>query len=126
MPRLSGVSSLQDERALTIVQLHKVLVAREPCSDALLSGLRLSLGGEERPYKVKAQFVLLPKLTPMVEVKRRIELLGPVPTRGGQLLPSDAVYQCRDPHRYCQRSVAQLSAVDEPPIGSVHPLRRRT
>ena len=86
------MSSLQDERALTIVQLHEVLVAREPCSDALLSGLRLSLGGEERPHEVKAQLIFLSKLAPMVEVKRRIELLGPVPTRGSQLLSSDAAY----------------------------------
>ena len=86
------MSSLQDERALTIIQLHKVLVAREPCSDALLSGLRLSLGGEKGPHEIEAQFVLLPKLVPMVEVKRGVELLGPVPTRGSQLLPSDTVY----------------------------------
>ena len=85
------MSSLQDEGALTIVELHEVLVARDPCSDALLSGLSVSLGGEERPHEVKAQFVLLPKLTPMVEVKRRIELLGPIPTRGSQLLSSDPV-----------------------------------
>ena len=86
------MSSLQDERSLTIVELHKVLVARDPCSDTLLSALGLSLGGEERPYKVKAQLIFLSKLVPMVEVKRGIELLGPVPTRGSQLLSSDAVY----------------------------------
>ena len=85
------MSSLQDERALTIVQLHKVLVACESCRDTLLSGLGLSLGGEERPHEIEAQLIFLSKLAPMVEVKRGIELLGPIPTRGSQLLSSDPI-----------------------------------
>ncbi len=93
-----------------------------PCSRVFVS----RLVEKSVPTRLMLSSSFSPKLTPMVEVKRGVELLGPIPTRGGQLLPSYSVYSVETRADIVGEASLRLSAVGEPPIGSGHPLRRRT